>query len=89
MKRKTDFTKIVLSALCVLFFIFIAIASNNDSSGSVSTPTEIRENPEKDYISDATEDELEPEEIYESSAEEDTDPTDTIDVAPIDSTEVD
>lgn len=74
MKKNSNVIKLILSALCVAFFLFLALASGEGgNSSSPSTPTIIKENPEKDYVSDMTEDEREEEEEYESSASEDND----------------
>ena len=74
MKKSSNIIKLALSALCVVFFLFLALASGEGgNSSSPSTPTIIKENPEKDYVSDMTEDEREEEEEYESSASEDND----------------
>ena len=75
MKKKSVVIKLVLSALCVVFFLFLALASGEGgNSSSPSTPTIIKDNPEQDYVSDMTEDEREEEEEeYESSASEDND----------------
>ena len=62
MKKKSVVIKLVLSALCVVFFLFLALASGEGgNSSSPSTPTIIKENPEHDYASDITEDEREEE----------------------------
>ena len=72
MKKSSNIIKLALSAFCVAFFIFLALASGEGgNSSSPSTPTIIKENPEQDFVSDMTEDEREEEEVYESSASED------------------
>jgi hypothetical protein len=74
MKKSSNIIKLALSAFCVAFFIFLALASGEGgNSSSPSTPTIINDNPEQDYVSDMTEDEREEEEEYESSSFEDDD----------------
>lgn len=84
MKKNNLFSKLICSAICVLFFLFIATASDESGNRNIenedtyeeveepsqpSTPTIIDEAP-SDYSSDMTEDVREDDEEFVSSATE-------------------
>jgi hypothetical protein len=74
MKKSSNVIKLVLSAICVVIYLFLALASGEGgNSSSPSTPTIIKENPDQDYVSDMAEEEREAEEEYESSVSENND----------------
>lgn len=76
MKQNHNYLKMLLSGLCFVIFLFLAVASVDEKSGGSGgsdgyTPTRIEENPETDFSSDISEDEREDEEEYVSQTDDD------------------
>ena len=73
MKQNHNSFKMLLSSLCIVVFLFLAVASVDEKRGGSNgyTPSRIEENPETDFSSDISEDEREEEVEYVSQTDED------------------